>query len=201
MNYGELFSLIQRYTKRADLDDLIPDWIRFAQKRIDTDCRLAQQEFRSVTIPTESFITLPADFLELRNIQTAYQGALPLRYMTPFQLDEVKRKVSGGPVQYYTIMDNQLELWPAPQSDSVAEMEIFYYAKQALLTQDDETTRVLLAYPNLYVYATMIESMPFIENDTGLKRWQDLYAGLVGALNDSAQRARFSGDTLQMRAS
>ena len=201
MNYGDLVALIQRYTKRADVDDLIPDWIRFAQLRIDTDCRLSQQEYRSVTIPKAEFTTLPPDFLELRNIQTNYQGGLALEYMTPSQIDIAGRSLKSGPVQFYTIMDNQLQLLPAPQADSVAQMEIFYYAKQAALVENADTTLLLTAFPNLYLYAAMVEAMPFVENQAGAQRWDAMYTDIRNTLNLSAQRARFSGATVQTRAS
>lgn len=200
MNYGELVALIQRYTKRADVDDLIPDWIRFAQLRIDTDCRLSQNEWRSVTIPKAEFTTLPLDFLELRSIQSNYQGGLPVEYMTPGQLEYAGRSLKSGPVQFYTIMDNQLQLLPAPDADSEAQLSIFYYAKQAALVENADTTLLLTDLPSLYLYAAMVEAMPFFENQAGGQRWDSMYNDMVIRSNDAAQRARFSGATIQTRA-
>jgi hypothetical protein len=201
MNYGALVALIQRYTKRADIDDLIPDWIRFAQLRIDTDCRLSQNEWRSVTVPKDEFISLPLDFLELRSIASNYQGGLPVEYMTPGQLEYTGRSLKSGPVQFYTITDGQLQLLPAPQADSVAQLTIFYYAKQAALAENADTTEVLKAFPNLYLYAAMVEAMPFLENRAGAQDWRGMYNDMSGTLNQAAAKARFSGATLTTRAS
>lgn len=153
-----------------------------------------------MTIPTAGFISLPPDFIELRNIQTTYYGSLALQYLSPAQLDDYGRSLKSGPVQFYTIMDNQLQLLPAPQADSEAVMEIFYYAKQAPFSQNADTSPVLDAYPNLYLYATMVEAMPFFENAAGSQRWDQMYTELRNTLNTRAQAARYSGDTKQMRA-
>lgn len=203
MNYGELQTIIRRYLKRVDLDDVIPQWVEFAQRRIDMDLRLPEQEFRAIAIADRQFLPLPLDWIEMRNIQVKYDGNFALSYLTPEQLDNMGRRLKGDsptPIQFYTIMDNQLELVPAPGEDSEIEIEMFYYAREPALVNDVDFSRVLNLYPNLYIYAVMIEAMPFLEHAAGQQTWQQMYAEYADLLNRRAQAGRFSGNSIQMRA-
>ena len=203
MNLLQLITIIKRYLKRTDLDDLLPDWIEFAQRRIDMDMRLPEQEFRSTTTPTTRFISLPLDWIEMRNIQVNFDGNFSLQYLTPEQLDNASRALKGdspNPIQFYTIMDTQLELVPPPTADSEVTLEMFYYARQASLASDEDTTKVLLVYPQLYIYAVMVEAMPFLEHAAGQASWFQMYTDYARLLNERAQAGRFSGNSIQMRA-
>jgi len=203
MNFGELKIIIKRYLKRTDLDDVILDWIEFAQRRIDNDMRLPEQEFRSTTTANLRFLPLPGDWIEMRNIQVDFDGGFALQYLTPEQLDNMGRQLKGdspNPIQFYTIMDHQLELIPAPSEDSQVVIEMFYYAREPKLVNDIDFSRLLAVFPNLYIYAVMIEAMPFLEHQAGMATWQQMYSDYSALLNTRAQAGRFSGNSIQMRA-
>ncbi len=199
-NLGELKTAVRRYLKRTDLDDLIPDWISFAGKRIDNDLRLPDQEFRTTATANAKYLPLPFDFIEMRNIQVNFMGDFALEYVTPGQADRVGRKISGTPIQFYTIFNNQIELIPPPSEDSLVEIELFYYAQLPTLVNDSDTNKVLVAYPQMYLYCCMIEAMPFLEHDKGQVEWQAMYNTFKDAINDRAQAGRFSGNSIAMRS-
>lgn len=200
-NYGELKTAVTRYLKRPDLADLYADWVDFASSRIDQDLRLPEQEYRTISVANAQYLSLPLDYIELRNIQVAAQGgALPLRYMTPEQLDNFSRFDQQQPIKYYTIVNGQLELIPAPAADSTTEIELFYYAKLPVPDQDADTNKVLTAFPQLYLYAMMIEAMPFMEHQEGQASWDSMYTDLAKLLNTRAQSGRFGANSLHMRA-
>ena len=200
-NYGELKTALTRYLKRPDLVDLYDDWVDFASSRIDNDCRLAEQEYRTIATANAEFMALPLDFIEMRNIQVkAAGGKLPLKYLTPEQLDNIGRIDKTQPVKYYTIFNSQLELVPAPASNSTLEIELFYFAKVITLANDGDTNKVLLAFPHLYLYAMMVEAMPFTENPDGVQSWNEMYGKTVEMLNRRAEKGRYSGNSLHMRA-
>ena len=203
MNYLELRTIVKRYLKRTDLDDVIPDWIEFAQRRIDSDLRLPEQEYRTTTIANLQFLPLPVDWLEMRHVQVVFDGNFSLQYLTPEQLDNMGRQLKGdapNPIQFYTIMDKQIELVPSPTADTEVEIELFYYAREPALVNDTDQTKILIIYPQLYIYSVMIEAMPFLEHVAGQASWQDMYDNLVALLNTRAQAGRFSGNSIQMRA-
>ena len=203
MNFGELKTSIRRYLKRTDLDDIIPDWVEFAQRRIDTELRLPEQEFRTTTTANLKFLPLPLDWIEMRHVQVVFDGDFALQYLTPEQLDNAGRLLKGdspNPIQFYTIMNNQIELVPAPSADTEVQIEMFYYAREPVLVNDNDITKVLNRYPQLYIYAVMVEAMPFLEYQAGQASWQSMFNEMVVILNNRAQAGRFSGNSMQMRA-
>jgi hypothetical protein len=194
MNRGELNDLLTRYLKRTDLVDLYDDWVQFASNVIDQELRTPEQEYRSVTIPTEQFVSLPTDFIEMRHIE--YNGC-PLRFVTADQLDGMRALNLHG-LQYYTIVDSQLELCPAPTADSTGTLEMFYYAKLPAIPTTGATNKVLTAYPQLYLYRCMIEASAFRLAAGDDQSYKALWTDYARTLNDRAQAGRFSG-RLQMR--
>lgn len=203
MNLGELKTSIRRYLKRTDLDDVIPDWIQFAQRRIDTEMRLPEQEYRTTTTANLAFLPLPQDWIEMRNVQVDFDGNYALSYLTPEQLDNMSRTLKGespNPIQFYTIVNNQIELIPAPGDDTETIIELFYYAREPALVNNSDTTKILTKFSQLYIYGVMVEAMPFLEHQAGQASWQQMFDEFARILNQRAQAGRFSGNSIQMRA-
>ena len=201
MNLTELKALLDRYLKRQDLQDLYDDWIGFTQSRINQQLRLAEQEFRTVSAPKTAFIQLPDDFIEMRHLEVNFQGGRSMDYVTGAQLDAVRAKygTSGG-MRFYTILDQQLELFPPPGVDSEQVLTMFYYAKLPALVQGADTNKVLTAYPQLYLYGCMVEAAAFREHDKDAASYSQLWRDYSHDLNTRHQAGRFSGDALTMRA-
>jgi len=201
MNRGEFNALLTRYLKRTDLVDLYDDWVAFTSTRIDTQLRLSEQEYRSVTVPDNQFIALPVDFIEMRHIETSQEGGRQLKYVTPGQLDTLRMAYSDSfsPMAFYTILNNQIEISPAPSADNEAVLEMFYYAKLEVPLPDDATNKVLSAYPQLYLYGCMIESAALREAPQDIQIYTQMWVDYAKTVNDRQQVARFGGDGLQMR--
>jgi hypothetical protein len=200
MNLGEFKSLLDRYLKRNDLRDLYNDWFLFTSLRIDQQLRLKEQEYRTITVPTERYIPLPPDFIEMRSLQTSANGGLPIRLKTLRGADLANQFIKSGPIATYAILDTQLELIPAPNADSVAELEMVYYAKQPVITADAATNKVLDAYPNLYLYGCMMEAAVFRMDQTDNQNYAQMWKDYAAELNDRQAAGRFSGSPLDMRA-
>jgi hypothetical protein len=199
MNLGEFKSLLDRYLKRNDLRDLYDDWFLFTSLRIDQQLRLAVQEFRTITTPTEQYIPLPLDFIEMRSLESKGANGGPIRYATGRSIDVASMAVRSGPPRFYSILDTQLELIPAPQADSVAELEMVYYAKQPIITADAATNKVLTTFPNLYLYGCMMEAAVFRMDATDNKNYTQMWRDYATELNNRQQAGRFSGGPLEMR--
>lgn len=202
MNLGQLKTAVRRYTKRVDLEDLIPDWIEFATSRIAEQCRLPEMEFRATATANLTYLPLPEDFIEMRHIQVPTDGGRrPIEYRTAEQIDNSDRfsNPSGG-IKWYTILDTQLELRPAPDPDSTTEIEMFYFAIPGKLVSETDTNKVLTKYPQLYIYAVMIEAGAFLEHTSDAERYDLMFTDMRDYLNVRASAGRFSGNSLQMRA-
>lgn len=200
MNRAELLVIFERYLKRNDLTDLYSDFMKMAEARINSVARLSEMEVRSTSTPTDGFWALPSDFLELRHIQaTASGGSYPIEYITPEQADD-KRRYLTGDYKFYTLLTNSIEIIPHPASGSTTEVEIFYYARPTALVNAGDTNDVVTNYPNLYLYALLGEAATYREAPMQAQGYLDLFSGFVRDLNEQAQAARYSGNSMQMRA-
>lgn len=201
MNWGELYSNLDRYLKRSDLSDMYPLWADLAGKRIDASLRLAETEYRTITVPRSQFIELPGDFIEMRHLEVNYQGGAPVEYVTAGQLDQMRAKYgTSGHLRWYTILNGQLELLPAPGADSEQVLTMYYYAKLAAPGEVGDTNKVLTAFPQLYLYGALIEAAAFREHQADAQTYTALWQGFADSLAARQQAGRFSGDNLTMRA-
>ena len=200
MTRTELLALFERYLKRNDLTDLYGDFLEMAEARINAVMRLKEMEVRSTSTPTAAHWLLPDDYLELRHIQTAHSGgAYPIEYLTPEQADDQRRILSGA-YKFYTLLDDSIEIIPHPTDESTTEIEIFYYAKVDALEDGTDTNDIVTNYPNLYLYALMGEAARYREAFDQANGWFDSFDSFAEQLNKQAQAARFSGNSMQMRA-
>jgi hypothetical protein len=201
MNYGQLKSILTRYLKRDDLTDLYDVWADLTSTRVDAGLELSEQEYRTITIPKAQFISLPGDFITMRHLEVNYAGGAPVEYVTAMQLDQMRIKygTSGG-IRFYTILNNQLELFPPPGPDSEQVLTMYYFAKLPALLQDADTNKVLESYPQLYIYGMMIEAAAFREHKGDSDTYAGLFSAYADSLNDKQSAGRYSGNGLTMRA-
>jgi len=201
MTYLEFKTLFERYLKRNDLSDMYGDFTKMAEARINAVMRLGEMESITQLTPTSAAFDFPSDFIELRHIQSANtEGAYPIEYLTPEQADD-KRRWLTGQYKFYTIIGAQIEIIPHPTGDSTTEIELYYYAKPTTLTTSDGTTNdIATNYPNLYLYAAMGEAALYREAAQQSEMWLGSFDAYAVQLNDRAQAARFSGNSMQMRA-
>jgi len=73
----------------------------------------------------------------------------------------------SGKTRYYTIIDGAFELIPTP-SNSV-ELTITYYAKIPALSSTQATNWLLTKAPDLYLYATLTNAAPYLQNDERIR--------------------------------
>jgi hypothetical protein len=121
---------------------------------------------------------LPSDFLEMRMLiantspkratQLAAPGWATLAY-------------ESGPTGYpsvYTIIGSNLGIWPT----ATTTMTMTYYARIPALSSDEPTNWLLTQRPNMYLYASLIESAPLMRDDARIAIWKGL---LDEAINDA----------------
>ena len=77
---------------------------------------------------------------------------------------------------------------------------MFYYAKVSSLASGSDTNDIVTNYPNLDLYALMGEAALYREAGPQAAQWLDAFDSLAAQLNGRAQSARFSGNSMQMRA-
>ena len=201
--YTELKDAIADWLDRSDLTARIPDFIALAEARISRDLRIRPMEVRSIMYTTsgQKYFNLPGGYIQMRNIQLNTNPTQPLEYITPEMLDRLYGSNTTGKPKAYTLIGDEIQLSPVP--DSAYELEMAFYEKFTALgdgTSGTVTTNYLTKNaPDVLLYGALMEAEPFIKNDERVAVWLNGYSNAVEKLQKADQRDRHSGSAMRIR--
>jgi hypothetical protein len=195
MNYTELQSHIAGFLNRQDLTAVIPTFIEMVESSLNRKLRLRSMLGRATASLDTDFTTLPADFLEAKNVQLNTNPVTSLQFVTMEHADHLKTGDSGQP-KYYTIVGDTIEVVPPP--DSPYTVELVYYKKIPPLASNS-TNWLLANHPDVYLYGALMQAAPYLKNDDRLVVWGTLYVASLDDLNMASDKAEFSGGSLVAR--
>jgi len=192
MNKLELSELVVLFSHRPDLsDDILATFIPLAEVRIGRELKSSENEVSLLMQPTDNDFDVPADFSTIRGIQ--FHGNEGPHTLTSLDLHTINQwRQTGGTPQRYLITARKIQVRPFVAGD----FDLFYYQKPALPLDTSENA-VLDAWPNLYLYASLIELNVFAQDDEQLTVNIGAFDIEVKQINKSADRGR--GDKPAMR--
>jgi len=200
--YANLKTEIANYLNRTDLTSYLDTFIDLAESRHARDLRLREMESVDTSITTVSgtqSYDLPTGYLEMRYVAYQTSPYTFLTYLAPPDFMRVYNAGEGsGTPSHYTIIGSKIYLGMQP--DSAKVLELGFFKRPTALSTSNTTNLILTNFPDLYLYACLAESEPFIMNDERLKVWASLYKEGVQTANESAQRGRTSSAPLNMSA-
>jgi hypothetical protein len=205
--------------------DAIGSFITLGEAEINLDLRARCMVERAVQVVEQQYVPLPCDYLEALDLRLADtgQGYGGRELIYAPRRDLGNRRMAGGSGSWayvdprstatgdwaggprsYTITGDNIELWPQPPVPVPAgwvnySIELAYYARQTLGPADTDTTKVLTAYPSIYLYAALVQSAPFVRDDERVQTWLAEYQGLVFRANAEHERSRSQGSRLVQR--
>ena len=201
--FTELKDALADWLDRSDLMDRIPDFITLAEARLNRDVRIRPMEVRSSmeTTAGQRYFNLPGGYLQMRNIQINSNPITPLEYITPEMLDRLYGSDTTGKPKAYTLIGDEIQLAPIPDSDYTVEMA--FYEKFTPLgdgTSGTVTSNWLTTNaPDVLLYGALLEAEPFIKNDERIALWLNAYNGAVKKIQDADARDRHSGSAMRIR--
>jgi len=196
MTYGELKSLLTGYLHRSDLETLIPSFILLAQARLNHDIKHVILDTTTTIQAYDSTanITLPTGFLHFVRIRVPYNSSYRSLIQQTLEKNasviENRNGAEGVPKYYAIINTTTAELAPVPEEDLT--LNCIYRKKLTALSASGDTDVVLTAFPNAYLYATMLEATPYIVSDKRIGIWKGLYEGEIQRITDADFEARWS---------
>lgn len=197
-SYSDLKTSIANYLARTDLTDQIPDFITFAENRLRRELRIRQmlKIATASTAANDSTVSLPSDFLELRDLHLNTTPIEVLTYYAPSVFFRNARATDTGRPKAYTITASEIQFAPIP--DSVMTVQLLYYAAPTYLS-DSNTSNVFLANcADALLYASLGEAEPYLMNDERLATWAALYQRAIDSLTVSDDRGEYSAQPLAM---
>ena len=148
-------------------------------------------------VDTKYFLK-PSDWLETIRFQLNTSPIATLLFVTPDQASEeqVNYTASGKP-KFFTNVGTQIEVVPTP--DAIYAGELMYYSKVPALSDSNTDNWLLLAAPDIYLYGSLLQAAPYLNDDTRIPVWQGLYRQGVEALKIQDERSRVGSSSLRMR--
>lgn len=196
--YNDLKTSVANYLGRTDLTAQITDFISLAENRLSRELRTRDMlKYSEATVtPADDRLTLPSDFLELRDIHIDTNPVTPMQYLSPSTFFKMgKTKISGVPTRY-TILSTEFKLAPVPDAAYVAIM--LYYARPPVLSNTNQTNVFLTKYADAILYASLSEAEPYLMNDARIQTWAALYDRAVQNVQSSDDKGEYSGVPLVM---
>jgi hypothetical protein len=196
-NYVELQAAIKSWSKRNDLDSVIPDFITLAETRINRNIRIRKMETRvtTSTVSTQLYYGLPTGFVQMRHFKLNTSPVTDLNYLTPERLDNLWAGSTTGKPRVYTLLGDEVRLGPTP--DAVYTMEMLYYKKFTALSDSNTTTELLTDCPDIYLYAALLELSAYTEHNEGVMKWTQLFNETISAIEMEDSKDRYSGSALR----
>ena len=170
--YSELQTEVAAWAHRTDLSSKMTDFIRIAEKRINSalSSRLGEVEVSIVGTIGSRYIALPSGYISNRGLWlTTYGNRIEIEYVTPELIPAID--TSNGQPYYYTI-DGSNIAFDYPNSEAFTYT--FRYKKgydiAATLTND-----ILTNYPGVYLFGSLVEASMYIRDMDMVTAWEGRY--------------------------
>ncbi len=201
MNYFELFNLIKAYSNRTDdlFVEQIPSFINQAITNIYNEAKtIGFQNIEEGSLQVGSaFITKPADWQETISLSYVITGVTPTRvYVYPRSYEFCKtysplEDTRGNPVFYadYDLPTPGLgNIFLSPTPDTAYPYQLIYL-RIPLFNEDITQNFIADRYPNLILYASLLEAAPFLKDDERIAMFEARYnKALNTVLKNTASR-------------
>jgi len=197
--YSELKSSVADWLNRTDLTSAIADFISLAEAQMERKLRTRQMLLRAnATIETE-YAAVPSDFLEAKSFKLSTNPVTALGFETIDSLDNLSGQyASSGKPRFFTVAGGQFRFLPVPDSSYTAELA--YYSKLSKLSASNTTNWLLTAAPDAYLYGTLMQAAPYLQDDARIATWSALYSSALEDLQVADDRGATSGGALIARA-
>lgn len=139
---------------------------------------------------------LPADLLELKEVR--FSGKRPLEVIPLDRLRalEADGSIVGADTLYCAQDGDTLRFWPEASGTVLGR---YYAVPAALATVTWANATTFVRYPQLYIFAALCESAPFIGEDARLPVWEAKYRSLADGANHSERMRVYGGGPLRVR--
>jgi hypothetical protein len=195
--YAELLTTIAETLMRDDLTSVIPSFVAMGEARINRDVRHWRMEKRSTADLDTQYSVLPTDFVQPIRLQMVSGGEVkPISTAQMLQLRADRSDLAGKP-DSYALTAGTLELFPTP--DQAYEASLVYYARVPALSDTVTTNWLLTEAPDVYLYASLVHSAPYLREDARVQVWEALAAQAIDRLNTSGAATKYGGTGLVMR--
>jgi len=199
--FAQLKTSIADWLNRSDLTSVIPDFITLAEAEFNRTVRVRQMIVRANATLDSEYTQLPSDFLEMENLVLLLTTPTKLEFLSDEQSDDYFTRYfsAAGTPRYYTIVGDTFKVVPSPATDTT-EVQMTYYGKIAALSDSNTTNWLLTKHPDLYLYGSLLQAAPYLQDDARIAVWSAAYQRGIDAMMMEQARSNYSGTTPRVRA-
>lgn len=180
---------------QASTLDLI---VSAGEQRVYRDVRSSTQDSAlSVAVSTTNTAALPVDCLEVKSV---YFPAFPSLTYSPYEVMEtlLQRGNSTGHARKYSLEGDNLIFFPPQSSGTVLGR---YIKRFPDISTGISGNPFFARFPDLFMYAALAESGPYIGEITRLDEWKSRYLTIAQSANEFERRRATRGSKLSTRVS
>ena len=191
--YSELRTSIANFLARDDLTSQIPDFIRLAEARMsrELDARSMEKRATATTVAGDSYISLPTDLREIRNVQLNTDPVKTLDYYTVQMINTDYAGQGQGKPKAYSIVGTEILLKPTP--DAAYTLEIVYGENVQALSDEDTNNTILLRHPDAYLYGSLMNAYTYLMDETRASQYDQLFTRIMDEIIRDTEKARYGG--------
>lgn len=203
MNFASYQDFRNRVQSLLDGDDIsesdlsvpiLDTIIGAGEIRVYRDIRSSTQDAGLSITATNNVAPLPADYLELKG--APYTAKFRAATYQPWETVQNYIQTGctmSGQVTFYTFEGDTMIFYP-PQSGTITGR---YYKRFADISTG--LNALFTRHPDLFIYAALSESAPFLGELTRLPVWQQKYSELAQSANEQERRRVTRGSKLATR--
>lgn len=170
--------------------------IGLGEARVYRDLRATTMQKPLSVAVTDNAAALPADLLELNEVYFADKRPLEVVTLDRLRTLEAIGMSNGAQTVVCAQDGDTLRFWPEATGTVLGS----YYAKPdplETITWANATT--FARYPEVFIYAAMIEAMPFLGMEHRIQFWEAKYQQALGNAQHEERMRVYGGSPLRVR--
>ena len=198
-NYTEMVAAVESWLNRSgfsNLQDQVPDFIAFGQRRIMYDMDLGAME---AIVPqfqiTGQQVDLPADFLRAKAINIVSSNGTCEVLGAP--ITEVMSYTRPATPITFAVINDLFFFGPPPDATYTAFLH--YYRALPILSETNPENWFTDNYPELLLAAALVEALLWLKDDQRAQIWDAQYRRYKDALELSESREGTPAGTMKAR--
>lgn len=194
LTYGTLTTAVINYLERDDINlvSQIPLFIMLGERRVARDLKILglKTTITDNFIPGLSVFQKPTRWLNDSsfNIGTVLPALNTRQYLLQRSVEFCRMywpdPTKTGTPKYYASDYNYNSWLVAPTPDIAYPYEILYYETPELIDETVSVNFLTESAPEVLIFATLLETAPYLKDDERIKVWQEKYNTARQALGD-----------------
>lgn len=178
-----LIAAVQNWTARADLNSVIPDFIMLAEARINRELKVRQMLSTVGLTASGGSFPLPSDIISIARVSYLYSG----RDVELESLPSAANLNARDGIAYGYVVEGSVAKLVGGSGNE--DITLSYYAKIPAVSTGPNW--LITNFPDIYLYATLLETAPYIGNDQKIGIWQAGYESAIDSLNRMDSESRY----------